>query len=367
METIAELTPQQEQMILDLWNSDPEHPPLLKDLTEKIFGPGFDGRSTQSRAIRIALAKHNLVAKTLSQHNSKTDKIELTEAHVKYIENNITTMNPLEIAKILFSNHALTNLHAETRAVTEQVRKMSHRVLYSKTTVDDVPKEAQYKPPTNLDQCWNRINQYITFAPERSKITAEQKRCVDVLIGYLHTFRFIAQMNNYETESERKICEDAFIRSTYDKTDLQQEEVDQYIEYANHVVQGFNIQRRSNKLQSSLENISGNSPEDMKISMSLVEAIGKASTEFNMCKKREQDLLEDLKGKRSERLTNQISSNASVLNLIQLWRNEETRNDLEQHAAKEQALISEEVDKLSSMSELKARIMGLTKNEIKYG
>ena len=62
--------------------------------------------------------------------------------------------------------------------------------------------------------------------------------------------------------------------------------------------------------------------------MSLVEAINTAQTEYNQCVNRQQKLLSDLKQKRSDRLSKQIKENASILNLVQMWKAEESRKKL---------------------------------------
>ena len=101
--------------------------------------------------------------------------------------------------------------------------------------------------------------------------------------------------------------------------------------------------------------------------MGLVEAIGKASTEYDQCIKRQQKLLDDLKEKRSTRLSKQIKENASILNLVQEWRNEEQRIKMIKLGELEQQAVAKEVEKLSTMSEIKARILGLNKDAILYG
>jgi hypothetical protein len=105
----------------------------------------------------------------------------------------------------------------------------------------------------------------------------------------------------------------------------------------------------------------------MKVSMGLVEAIGKAGTEYDQCLKRCNDLLDDLKEKRSTRLSKQIKENASILNLVQMWRDEEQRIKLLKLGELEQRAISNEVEKISDMSEIKARILGLSKEDILNG
>lgn len=358
------LTDVQEQQILDLWNATPDNPPSLIVLTQALFGHECDGRSAEGRAIKRALSKHSLRAK--STRDNDREPIELTEAQKVYITNNAKTMSSLEIARIIFNDTSLTPLHAETREVYTFIKSLQPTASFNPLTIQDVPTEP-YKPPQTINEAFDRVNQYINFALTREKLTQQQKRNLDILINYLHTYRFIAQMNNYVSESDRKLCEDAFIRATYDKPDLAQEELDQYIEYSNQVVAGFTIQRRSNQLQNQLEEITTANDDNLKISMSLVEAIGKASTEYHQCLARQQKLLEDLKEKRSARMSKQVKENASILNLIQMWKSEETRQELLAHAAKEQRKIAEEVGHLSSLPDIKARILGLTKEEVMNG
>ena len=45
----------------------------------------------------------------------------------------------------------------------------------------------------------------------------------------MHTFRFLHQIGTYNIETDRELFESSFVRYTWDKPDLTQEEVDQYI------------------------------------------------------------------------------------------------------------------------------------------
>ena len=98
--------------------------------------------------------------------------------------------------------------------------------------------------------------------------------------------------------------------------------------------------------------------------MSLVEAIGKTETEYNQSVNRQQKLLESLKEKRSDRLKKQIKENASILNLVRLWKEEESRKNLLHLAEMRKKTVDEEVRKLSDIDEVKARILGLGEDEI---
>lgn len=359
------LTAAQESQILGLWNANPNSPPDLKTLTQALFGADYDGRSVQARAIKKALSKHSLRAKT-----SRDDErdIDLSEAHKAYIATNCKTMTALEMARVIFNNPHLHALQGEARAVSSYTKEVMPTPSFVPGAPSDIPTKA-YEPPKNVPEASDKVNEFVHGMSkyDRDKLTPTQRKSLIMLVGYMRTYRFIAQMNNYTSENDRRLAEDAFVRATYDKPDLAQEEIDQYIEYANQVVDSFTVQRRKNQLSQQLEDITTSNDESLKITMSLVEAIGKAGTEYHQSLARQQKLLDDLKEKRSSRLSKQVKEHASVLNLVQTWRSEEGRKEMLAHAEREQALVAQEVNKLSSMSELKARILGLTKEEVLNG
>ena len=78
----------------------------------------------------------------------------------------------------------------------------------------------------------------------------------------------------------------------------------------------------------------------------------------------QQKLLESLKEKRSDRLKKQIKENASILNLVRLWKEEESRKNLLHLAEMRKKSVNEEVQKLSDIDEVKARILGLGEDEV---
>ena len=101
-----------------------------------------------------------------------------------------------------------------------------------------------------------------------------------------------------------------------------------------------------------------------RIAMSLVEAINTAQNEYHQSVNRQQKLLESLKEKRSDRLKNQLKENASILNLVEMWKSEESRAKMIKLAEMRKEAVAEEVEKLSTMDELKARIMGISEGEV---
>jgi aminopeptidase N len=104
-----------------------------------------------------------------------------------------------------------------------------------------------------------------------------------------------------------------------------------------------------------------------RIPMTIIEASNTARTEYNQCVQRQQKLLNDLKVKRSDRLSKQIKENASILNLVQLWKEEDSRKKLIKLGEIRKKALSDEISNLSSMDEVKARILGLSDDEVLNG
>ena len=363
------ISDERQENIINEWNRCPKSPPSLKELVQIAF-PNIeeklqDGRSKYGKCLKAFLVSRNIKAKASHEYVGRND-VSLTDEMKEFIINNGHAMTDQDMARILFEDNTLTNLHKETRIVSEF--KKENGIQQSNVLPADsnpVPSE-EYKPPRTLHLMITRINKYVLDGINRDKITAFQRRGVEALIGYLHTYRFLHHISNFESQIDRDLYESSFIRYTYDKSDLTQEEVDQYIVLAQEVVIASNIQRRVEHLQGLLDD-AANDTEGRRISMSLVEAIGKAQNDYHQSVGRQNKLLNDLKEKRSDRLKNQIKENASIINLVQLWKEEESREKLIKLAELRKKVIKDEVQKLSSMDEVKARILGISEDEVLNG
>ena len=359
-----ELTEQQQLSILKEWNDRPDNPPSLLELIRVAYpDQNFDGRTKEGRAVKKFLSTRDIVADGAHVYKPK-DKVELSEEHKEYISNNASMMSPVEIARIIFKDNKITNLNQEARTVSDYVSSLDNKVVYQDPQ-NVIPSSSDYKPPKTILRMTQRINKYVHEGLEENNLKSKEKAGVEALIGYTHTYRYLHQINNYETQNDRDLFESSFVRYTYDKPDLTQEEVDQYIVLSSEVVIAANIQRRKEHLTAMLDVIVEDS--DGRASMSLVEVIGKVETEYNQSVNRQQKLLGDLKEKRSDRLSKQIKENASILNLVQVWKEEDSRKKMIHLAEMKKESIKEEVERLSSMDEIRCRILGLGEDEALNG
>ena len=312
------------------------------------------------KAVKKFLASRDLKVKTKSEYTPK-DRVEFTQEQKDFLTNNATMMTPVDLARSLFNNYTLSNLSIESRSVEEYLNTLPKQIRAVQTEEE---QQGDYKPPKNQERAMVRVNKYVLDGIDKDKITAKQKKELNSLISYLHTYRFLHQIGTYLDSVDRDLFESSFIRYTYDKSDLTQEEVDQYIVLATEVVISSNIQETIQTLQ---EQINMEMDSGQKIPMTLVEAVTSARTEYNQCVGRQQKLLNDLKVKRSERMQKQVKDNASILNLVQMWKDEETRNEMLKMAEMRREVLKGEIGRLSSMDDVKARIFGLTEEEVLDG
>ena len=358
-----ELTKEKQDALIQAKNafiSGAEVDMSLMHLIQNVAGfSGKDGRSKEGRAVKAFLSKIDFSAIPSSEYQ-KVDRPELTEEHKEFIKNNKGTMKYVEMSRILFGDDKLTSLSAETRMVTEYCKSLEGDSFEDPSASTPA---FEYKPPKHPDRVLSKINKYILDSGiDKEKITPRQKKGIEKLMGYLHTFRFVHQISNYNNETERELFESSFVRYTSDKPDLTQEEVDQYIVLSGEVVIASNIQRRVGRLTNLLDDTAMDN-EGRRISMSLVEAISTAQNEYNSCVNRQHKLLSDLKQKRSDRLSKQIHDNASILNLVETWKEEQGRRELIKMAELRKKVVKEAVDELSTMDQVKARIFGLSEED----
>ena len=357
-----ELTEEQKSAITTEWNSRPDNPPALLELIKLVFpDQNVDGRSKEGRAVKEYLASRNIRARGAHEYQGK-ENIELSDDDKEFIKNNLQTMKANEMSRYLFKDSKLTPLSKETRTVNEYIKSLEpEQEIAPYQATEEIPNNV-YRPPATMNLTISKINKYVLNGVNKEKVTAQRKVEIKFLIEYLSTYRFIHQINSYSNQTSRDLFESSFVRYTHNKGGLAQEEVDQYIVLSCEVVIASNIQHRVERLQQLLDQ-SAEDSDGRRIAMALVESISTAQTEYNQSVNRQHKLLGDLKEKRSDKLKSQIKENASILNLVQAWKDEESREKMILLAERRKKIIADEIDNLADLDEFKGKIMGLTKDE----
>jgi hypothetical protein len=356
------LTDEQQLLILKEWNNNEENPPSIPSLMKLIWPElgSFDARNKFGRIIKEFLITKGI--KPIESGYKPKGLLELNSEQKEYIATNYSTMKSLEMARVLFKNQLLSQVSQEAKSVLNYIKTLPKINNFDNNEVIN----NEYTPPNTLDRVIARINKYVkdTDLDVKTLKSLQKKQCQS-LIGYLHTYRFIHQINTYSKEEDRTLFESSFIKYTYDKEDLSQEDVDQYIILGTEIVMAANIQRNINQLQEEQDRQLDEN--DGKLSMTLVEAVNVARTEYNACIKRQQSLYKSLTEERSARLAEKVGETQSLLNLIDLWKNEDTRLQLIKIAEERKKKLSDEIDRLSSMEDIRCKLIGISKEEILNG
>jgi hypothetical protein len=337
--------------------------PELKQITQDIFGdPTLTGKTKEGRAVKqfckdegLDFSVQTIVLKGL---------LELTDEQKKIIESNYRHIVPLKLTRQVFGDDSLLNFSQEFRTLEAYIEELGKRSSPTGEIIEigygrDDLAEKDYAAPRTLKQVIEKVNKYLLFNYEESNLKKQQLFELNQLKQYLSIFRFIFQINTYKKSAHRNLFEDAFIRYTHDKPDLTQEDLDQYITLCDQVVRIADIVQRIEQFRL-LESTEG-------VSIKLTETIGSLETERNACEKIKDTLYNNLTTKRNKRLEEKNDGNERIINLVQLWRDEDFRVKYLALADLEKTRVEDEVVRIGNMSELKALLKGATLEELARG
>lgn len=358
-----EVNDEQKLAVLKFWEESADPPPI-SELVKKAWPEAtkdmLDGRSLYSKAIKLLLTSHNLPLDKSSTPQPRI--IILTDQQKEYIVNHCRTMKPVEMTRELFQNQMLSPMSAEARAVNAYIKEADPGMMPD----EDAP-EATYRPPKQIKNAFLRIQKYVnvTKSWDENKLTPTQKKYCESLINYLHDMRFRRQIDSYEKVEDKITLESEFVKYVYNKPELEQEEISQYVALCSFVVQEFNIKQHIEMLQRNIER--EYEENDGKISGNLIESLESARTDLNSCTLRQGKLYESLTEKRSEKMSKELKDKASLLNLVAAWKSHEIRQKILKKAEEEKTKIRKELHELDDLDEMKYRLLGLSIDEIVDG
>ncbi|MDO8609361.1 MAG: hypothetical protein Q7R95_02345 [bacterium] len=360
----SELTNEQTLKILKIWQERLEDPPSIEEILKEIFpDQSFDGRSVEGFWVKSLLANQNLPAPTNKTDYKPKGLLPLSDEFKQYIKVN-TNMTGNEIACVLFEKQFLANTSQEVRTILSYKKELENTGEY-KSEVKDEEVSEEYRPPKTLDHVCARINRNVDGVDyDSKKLTPTQKKQCMTLISYMHSFRFSHHFNLINNNDDKRLFENTFIKYIYNKIDLSQEDLDQYLALGNEAVMESGIKRTIAMLENEQEK---SISTDGKISMAIVEALKTSRDELNACRNRHDKLYKALDLERSKKMDGKLKDNATVLNLVEAWKQKDQRDKMIQLANKRKEKLSNEIDKLENMDELKVRILGISKDEILEG
>jgi hypothetical protein len=348
-----ELTDEQKQQILKEFKKNPD----LMHITRTVFqNEEIDGRSKEGRAVRTFLANQN------KEYNTslvpKVEVVDLTKEQKEFLmsDNIEFGMNALEIARLAFKDRSVASLSMKHRTVVDFLK------VYRPEIVDDneiVTKE-KWAAPRALSRVISKVNTFCGTTFDELTIQTKHKKMMEQLMIYLRSPRFNHFINQYSTLADRDLFESEFVRAIWDKPDLTNDELNLYVTVCTNYVRQKHIQQRIDKLNALLDD----QDNERDITMRLTEIIKATSEELNQCEKRIESLTKDLNGSRTNRLKAKGEENGSIFALVEAFQEREERDRMIRMAELQNRLIEEEADRLETMDDYKARILGISKKEL---
>lgn len=348
-----QLTEEQKQKIEEEFAKNPD----LKHITQIVFDDdSLDGRSKEGRCVRAFLINKSLDFTTTLV--PKAEEVDLTSEQKKFLMgNNVEKgMNALEVTRLAFKDRGIQPLSQQHRTVMDYLRR------YRPEIVDDneMLTSDKWSPPKSLSRSIKKVNEWAGQNFDEVNIQTKQRRMCEKLLFYLKSPRFVHFINQYSTIADRDLFESEFVRTVWDKPDLTNDELNLYITVCTNYVRQKHIQQRIDKLNTMLND----TDNERDLTMRLTELIKATSEELNQCEKRIESLTKDLNGSRQARLKAKGEQNGSIAALVEAFQEKEERERMILMAEMQNKLIEDEANRLESMDEYKARILGISKKEI---
>lgn len=360
-EKSTDYLPADREKIANYWNHQKSLglTPSLVDIVG-FFSDGAESDPRSKIGHRVRKILSDLQLKATTKIHQKVEGITLNNSQKEFIDNNCTNNSPYEMAKTLFpSEGRLEPLGREVRAIVAYLKETNQYV--SKKEGETLP-EGRYEPPDKFHTVLAKINLYLHEELTTQSITAFERKCVETTLQFLHSPRFVQEINNYSTVEKRTSFESEFIRAVYNKPDLSPEEVSLTINWCSDIIQASDLKKQLEKLNEILNNISDDT--DGKMSMSLAETIGKVTTHLNETLKRQERIYQILNKSRAKRDEEKTNKTANLAQLFEWFRDEENRKK----AVKQAELIKEnrknEVKREENLSDTILLCLGMSSESI---
>jgi len=359
--TSYQLSDAQKQRSLDLFKQ--HEGSLLHVVREIARDPDAKGSSAVGRAIREFWIEQGLRYRTkiAGSIESKKDLIEkrnisLSDEDKQFLKDNYNeSITKKELAQTLWPKEAKEKNFFEGRKFSLLSSYVNDN-FNDINPVDDVCLD-KYVAPRLMTSLVKKVNKVIIHDLNAEKLSLADKKGLEKLITYLNAPRFLQVVNSYFNKNDRDLFESEFVRSTWDKPDLSSDELNLYINVTMDYVNLKEIDTQRQKLSLLFTATEGQG----ELAIKLTEAIKAKEDAYDKCHKRISAILSKLNMDRAKRTENHDKKNASIMNLVETFQQEEERLLMIKMAEMQKEIVYEEADKLEKMVEWKARILGISK------
>ncbi len=319
------------------------------------------GRDKPCKLVRDFMIESGVLNKKQKNKNT-VQEFSLTANHIEFIEQNIKTgISPKQITELLF-NKDFQDVKSVNIFITPQYRAI-HKFIKEKYPDYLVENESavneKYVVPRSINSVIKKVNKWCGQDIDENKLSLQHRKCLEKLLIYLSSPRFIQNYDTYRSATDKDLFEAEFVRSTWDKPDLTIDEINLYINVCMDYINLKQIDNKKNTVNEMFHDV-----QDQKdLTIRLTEILKTISEEYNQCAQRIDKSLQKLNGERAKRVEMHHQKNASIINLVELFQDEQERKMMIQIAEMQKKAVREEADKFENMSSWKARILGISKED----
>jgi len=318
------------------------------------------GRSKEAKEVRDFLINSGFMSK--KEKPKPNAAFSLSKDNIEFIDINIKTgISPKQITELLF-NEKFSGIPNVNVFITQEYRAV-HKYIKDNHPDHLVDMESgvneKYSVPRSIKTVINKVNRWCGQEISEEKLSLQHRKYMEKLLTYLSSPRFVGNYDSYTSNTDKELFEAEFVRSVWDKPDLTTDEINLYINVCMDYINLRQIDIKKNKINQMF-----NDTEEQKdFTMRLTEVLKTISEEYNQCASRIDKCIQKLNGERSKRVEQTHQKNASILNLVELFQDEQERKMMIQIADMQKRTIKEEADRLENMSAWKARILGISKED----
>lgn len=348
-----ELSPDQKKQILAEFKAHPN----IEYLTQLAFNDKLlDGRSWQGKLVAAFLVEQNLNYRT-TKFQKREPVRELTDDDKQYIITAIQNGDSIiDVTRVIFKDDNIKRLSGEWRKVQAYCEVSG---VSSQNEEDEVALGV-YQAPRELARLVNIVNGALGTKIEADKVSGKYKNYFDKLRTNLENSRLKRIINGYESKKDRDLFVDEFVRLTFEKPDLTPDELNLYMQIVRDSISLEVLETKINKMNQMFMDIEEAGELNQRFSENLKACVD----EKNQVTKRIADTTKKLQGDRGERLKNQGRDDYSFLSIVRAFQEEEERREMLRQAEMERLAAEQEVDRLASLEEWRARILGIYRDDV---
>lgn len=335
-------------------NSKKSH---LLDFTQEVFkNPALIEQSEEYKNVRKFME--------LTWRNSSYDlEWEYTDEKLDFIFANGDKMSAKEIALSIFPDKEPTSC---LRTISNLLDAAGIKQGEEEDVAAETSVYSRYNPPKTDLQVVNLINKSDPFAKyDYNNLDIRKKESVAAVKKFLSSPRFIQHVSEIESKERREVLESEFVKAVYNKSDLNSDQVNLYINLSLDYVNLLEITKQIHSWKKMLEDIpTGGGEEGVKMTHSVSEALKDRTAALNQCLARIQTATKSLSGDRVKQLEKQAAANQSLHQFVELVKDENERKRMMLIARSHEFNVKEKIEELSSFDELFVQVFGLGKEEV---